>query len=392
VAGFAAELVGLGYARQSVEAQLRLMNHVSLWLESECLAGGDLSIEVIERFVAARRCRRGRGDGNLRSVRALVPLLGFLRRVGAAPVPSVVAPVGPAMLLTTRFAQCLRTERGLAEATVASYTSQVSVFVTWRLDRHGCDWGSLTAGQVREFVSVRAVGQRPRSVQVGLTALRTLLRWMFAEGLVPAGLAEGLGPVSAPTMVALPKALTTDQVKDMLAGLPADGPARLRDEAILVLLWRIGLRAGEVAALLLDDIDWRTGVVLVRGKGNRHEQVPLPVDVGRSLAEYLEHGRPVGGVYRQVFLALDAPHRPIGAGGVSSVVGRAAANAGIGYPVHAHRLRHTTACRVLAAGGGLVEVGQLLRHAGTSATAVYAKVDIAALAVLARPWPVAGAR
>jgi site-specific recombinase XerD len=364
------------------------MKDVSLWLASEGLVGGDLRIEVIGRFVAARRCRRS----NLRSVRALVPLLGFLRRVGAAPMPSEVAPVGPAELLVTRFVACLRTERGLAEATVASYCSQVSVFVKWRVGHYGCDWGSLTAGQVREFVLVRAVGQRRRSVQVGLSALRVLLRWMFAEGLVSAGLAEGLGPVSAPTVAALPKALTSDQVGDMLAVLAADSPARVRDEAIMVLLWRMGLRAGEVAALLLDDIDWRTGVILVRGKGNRHEQVPLPVDVGRSVAAYVEHGRPAGGAYRRVFLALDAPHRPIGAQAVSSVVCRVAANAGIGYPVHAHRLRHTTACQVLAAGGGLVEVGQLLRHASTSATAIYAKVDITALTVLARPWPVTGVR
>jgi site-specific recombinase XerD len=190
----------------------------------------------------------------------------------------------------------------------------------------------------------------------------------------------------------VPRALTAAEVADLFAALPADGPVRLRDEAMLTLLWRMGLRGGEVAWLLLDDIDWRSGVILVRGKGNRLEQLPLPVDVGRSLAGYLQHGRPTGGSHRQVFLAVDAPHGPIGTAGVSSVVSRAADRAGIPGPVHAHRLRHTAACQVLAGGGGLVEAGQLLRHASTAATAVYAKADLPSLAVLARPWPTAGAR
>jgi integrase/recombinase XerD len=387
--GFAFELAELGYSLPSADAQMRLMQHVSNWLAWQGLAVGDLSVEVVERFVAARRCRYR----SMRSARALAPLLGFLRRVGVAPPPGPAGPpVGPVEEIIARFARYLSTERGLAAATVASYVSQAGVFLRWRVDRYGYDWGSLSASQVHEFVGVRARGQRPRSVQVGVNALRSLLRWMGTRRLVAPGLAEGLGSVAAHSMAALPRALTEVEVRQLFAGLPAAGPVRLRNEAILALLWRLGLRAGEVAGLLLEDIDWRAGVILVRGKGARYDQVPLPVDVGGLLAAYLEHGRPVGFGYRRVFLALDAPHRPIGSAGVSSVVARAAAEAGIAYPVHAHRLRHTAACRVLAGGGGLVETGQLLRHASVGATAVYAKVDIAALAVLARPWPAVGAR
>jgi site-specific recombinase XerD len=387
--GFAAELAGLGYSPRGAEAQMRLMQHVSRWLASQGLVVGDLSVEVVEGFVAARRSRYR----SMRSARALVPLLGFLRRVGAAPMPALAKPVGPVEEITARFAEYLCSRRGLAEATVASYVSQCAVFLRWRLDEYGGDWSSLKAVQVHEFICVRAEGQRSRSVQVGVNAVRALLRWMGARKLVAADLVDGLGPVAARTVPpGLPKALADTQVRELFAALPTAGSARLRDEAILALLWRMGLRAGEVAGLLLDDIDWRSGVILVRGKGERHDRVPLPVDVGGLLAAYLEHGRPVGFGYRAVFLALDAPHRPIGAKGVSDVVARAAARAGIAYPVRAHRLRHTTACRVLAGGGGLVEAGQLLRHASISATAVYAKVDIAALAVLARPWPGGSAR
>jgi site-specific recombinase XerD len=328
----------------------------------------------------------------MRSVRALAPLLGFLRRVGAVPMPPEVVRTGPLEVLTARFAEYLRTQRGLAAATVRSYTSQAAVLLAWRIDRHGIEWGSLTAREVAEFVAARADGQRPRSVQVGINAVRALLRWMSAEGQVPVGLAEDIGPVAAPAMAGVPQALTSNQVADLFAALPAERPVRLRDEAFLALLWRMGLRAGEVAALRLDDIDWRNGVILLRGKGDRREQMPLPADVGRSLAAYVKDGRPAGGMHRQVFLDVDAPHRPIGTACVSSVVARAAACAGIPGPVHAHRLRHTAACQVLARGGGLTEAGQLLRHGSTAATAIYAKADNAALAVLARPWPSAGAR
>ena len=299
----------------------------------------------------------------------------------------VVAPVAAADVLAERFAGYLSTQRGLAPATVRSYLCQVRPF----LARHACvegGWASLTARQVADFVTDRAAGQRPRSVAVGANALRALLRWMWREGIVPSPLADAVGSVAAPTGTVVPRALSAAQVRDLFAALPGGGPVRLRDEAMLALMHRLGLRAGEVASLRLDDIDWRVGVLVVRGKGARCEQLPLPVDVGKLLAAYLRRGRPVGTAHRQVFLAVDAPHHRLAGSAVSSVASRALFRAGIPGPGAAHRLRHTAACRVLAGGGGLVEAGQLLRHTSAAATAVYAKADLTALAVLARPWPV----
>lgn len=382
-AGFAAELAGLGYSSRSIRAQLGLMDHVSVWLAAQGLSVGDLTVEVVERFVVVRR----QMYTYMRSGRALVPLLGFLRGQGVAPVPRVALPAGPVEVLSGRFARYLSLQRGVAPATVRSYVSQVQPFLAWHGEHHGGRWETLTAGQVAQFTVVRAAGQRPRSVQVGLNALRALLRWLWLEGVTPAPLADTVGPCAAPSPTALPKALTSGQVSDLIAGLSADRVARLRDEAMLALMWRMGLRAGEVASMRLEDIAWRVGVIVVRGKGDRREQVPLPVDVGGLLAAYLSQGRPGGGTHRHVFLALDAPHRPLVASSVSYVVARAAARAGIPGRCGAHRLRHTAACRVLAGGGGLVEAGQLLRHTSTAATAVYAKSDLLALAVLARPWP-----
>lgn len=383
--GFAVRLAELGYARRSVEAQLRLMKHLSEWLGTEGLAVGDLTNEVVVRFVAARRARYS----HLRSERALVPLLAVLRARGVAP-PAVIPAVGPVEFLLGRFGRYLTTQRGLAPATVSSYLSQARAFLTWQRGLRDVRWESLRAAQIDRFIVARAAGQRPRSVQVGLTAVRALLRWMFLEGMAPCELADMIGSVATWTPTALPKALTLGQIDQLRAGLSADPVARCRDEAMLALMWRMGLRAGEVASLCLDDIDWRHGVVLVHGKGGVCEQVPLPVDVGELVVGYLQRARPAASPHRQVFLMVDAPHDRLAASAVSSVAARAAARGGVPGRCAAHRLRHTAACRVLAGGGGLVEAGQLLRHASAAATAVYARCDLAALAALAalaRPWP-----
>ena len=378
--GFLAELAGLGYASRSSEAQLRLLGHLSGWLAAEGLTAGDLSTEVVDRFVAARR----RATTKFRSPRALVPLLAYLRRCGVAPAAAVVPPVEPADVLLERFAEYLSIERGLAVATVRSYVSQVRPFVA---AHGGAGWGALSGRQVAVFVTERAVVMRPRSVAVGASALSCLLRWMWREGMVSSpSLADAVGKFAAATGSVPRRALSASEIVDLVAGLPG-GSARLRNEAMLALMWRLGLRAGEVGALQLGDINWRVGVLLVRGKRCRLDHVPLPVDVGGLLAGYLSRGRPRAPAHREVFLALDAPHGPLSSSAISSVAARALAGAGIAGRGAAHRLRHTAACGVLSAGGGLVEVGQLLRHASPATSAIYARSDLAALAVLARPWP-----
>jgi len=155
----------------------------------------------------------------------------------------------------------------------------------------------------------------------------------------------------------------------------------------LLLLSRLGLRAGEVASLGLDDLDWRHGEITILGKGNRGERLPLPEDVGTAISTYLRNGRPGTAQGRSVFVRVHAPHRALTTGGVSEVVFDNAQRAGLGK-VHAHRLRHTAATAMLRAGSPLAEVGQVLRHRSPLTTAIYAKIDRDALVVLARPWPV----
>lgn len=379
VEGFAAELARLGYSPRGGEAQLFLMAHVSRWMAAQGLAPADLTEEALERFSIVRRSSH-RG---LRSPRALLPLLGYLRSAGVVPPVRAAVVTDPVEVLLERFGEHLVRERGLVAATVRSYVSQVRPFVV----EHAAGWDVLTGRQVTAFVTERSLAQPSRSVAVRANALRCLLRWMWRERLVSSrSLADAVGKIAAPTGNVPPRSLTAAEVERAVAALPV-GSARVRDEAMFALMWRMGLRAGEVAGLRLRDVDWRAGIVLVRGKRSRLDHLPLPVDVGKLLADYLSRGRPRGPAHREVFLALDAPHGPLSAAAVSSVAGRALAMAGIAGGGGAHRLRHTAACGVLAAGGGLAEIGQLLRHASPETSAIYARSDQRALAALARPWP-----
>jgi site-specific recombinase XerD len=200
----------------------------------------------------------------------------------------------------------------------------------------------------------------------------------------------GAVPSSASWRLAgLPRALEPWQVQRLLGSCDRRTAAGRRDFAIMTVLARLGLRAGEVAGLELDDLDWRAGEIVVRGKGRRSERLPLPADVGEAIAAYLRQGRPASAQGRAVFVRVKAPHRALTTGGITQVVVSAGRRAGLGQ-IHAHRLRHSAATAMLRAGSSLEEIGQVLRHRAPLTTAIYAKVDRDALRQIARPWP--GAR
>jgi site-specific recombinase XerD len=217
--------------------------------------------------------------------------------------------------------------------------------------------------------------------------LRSLLRWLHLTGQMGVSLAQAVPSPAGWRLAGLPKGLEPDQLCQLLDGCDQRTGSGRRNYAILLLLSRLGLRAGEVARLGLDDIDWHHGQFTVVGKGNRAEQLPLPADVGAAITAWLRRGRPRTAEGRTVFVRVHAPHRPLTTGGVTNVVFDAARRAGLGT-VHAHRLRHTAATAMLRAGSPLAEVGQVLRHRSPLTTAIYAKVDHDALSVLARPRPV----
>ena len=387
VGGFKDELRRLGYpsTSSSSAAHLRLLADLSRWLAEEGMDASGLTPATVDAFFAERRAA---GCLGLRTGRALLPLVEYLRQMGVAPPTVPVVPATSVELLLVRYRDYLTVERGLAKTTAAVNVRLVRPFLLERarVSVEGrLDLGDLTAGEVNTFVVVQ-YRQRPRSVKRIVAALRSLLGFLHVDGTVGASLATAVPTVAGWTLTRLPGALEADQVVALLASCDRNTRTGCRDLAILTMLVRLGLRAGEVAALGLDDIDWRRGEVTVRGKGNRHDQLPLPVDVGQAVVDYLRDGRPETALGRTVFVRALAPHRALTSSGVTTIVVTAGQRAGIG-PVGAHRLRHSAATAMLRAGGSLEEIGQVLRHRRPLTTAIYAKVDAEALRQLARPWP-----
>jgi integrase/recombinase XerD len=344
--GFAGELARLGFTRLSAQKQLGLAAHLSRWLGDAGLGVADLATPAVDAFLAARRAA---GYREYLTAKALAPLLGYLRGLGVT------------MLMRS--------------ARLSSLT-RCAV-------RSGC--GSWALVMSPGSCSPSRGIWRPRRCSGWASALRSLLRFWHLQGLIGGGLDQAV-PKVANRRPGLVQPLQPDQVRALLASCERHTAGGRRDLAILTLLARMGLRAGEVAGLGLDDINWRRGEITIRGKRNRLDALPLPADVGEVIASYLREGRPATATDRSVFTRIRAPHRGLTRGGVTQVVAAAACRAGLGV-IYAHRLRHSAATAILAEGGSLAEIGQLLRHRRPLTTAAYTKVDIEALRTLARPWP-----
>jgi integrase/recombinase XerD len=381
--GFVVELARLGYKPNAATCQLQLMAHLSRWMDAGRLGPVALTPEVAGAFLAARRAE---GYVMWLSPKALAPLLGFLRRLGVVPPPAV-APVTPAEALLGRYRRYLVTERGLAVVTARGYADMVRPFLAGREEADGLALADLTAAEVTAFVLATCPGKPKGTAKLTVTALRSLLGFLHVGGLISEPLGQHVPAVASWRLAGLPRALEPGQVEALLASCDQNTAVGRRDFAMLTLLARLALRAGEVAALSLDDISWRAGEITVRGKGSRAERLPLPADAGEAIAAYLADGRPepFEGT-RRVFLRARAPHRGLASAGVTAAVCHAGQRARVGR-VHAHRLRHSAAARMLAAGAPLTEIGQVLRHSQLASTAIYAKADIQALRALARPWP-----
>jgi site-specific recombinase XerD len=212
--------------------------------------------------------------------------------------------------------------------------------------------------------------------------------FLHVAGWVTVPLAQAVPSVAGWRLSSLPRGLEREQVARLLASCDRTTGVGRRDFAILMLLTRLGLRACEVTAISLDDIDWRSGELTVHGKGGQTDRLPVPRDVGQALVDHLL-GRDPHDRFREVFLRAFAPNGPLSTKAVGAVLRDACDRAGVAR-VGTHRLRHTVATDLLAAGASLTEIAPVLRHTNLSSTAIYAKVDRATLRTLARPWPLQG--
>jgi site-specific recombinase XerD len=385
-AWFGEELARRGYAYFSARQQLWLVAHLSRWMEERDLALTALTNEAVQDFVAARRAA---GFTAFRTPKALEPFMRYMRGVGAIAAPAAIAPTSssdPAEALLSRYREYMLRERGVSAKTARDYTDCVRPFLASRMAAGGVE--SSTAADVTGFILGECRRRRVRAAQMVVTATRSLLRFLQVEGLVGGSLISAV-PKVPDRREAMAHGLAPEQVQTLLRSCDRSAFGR-RDLAIMLMLARLGLRAGEVAGLLLDDIDWRRGEILIHGKPNRCDRLPLPIDVGEALVEYLRAVRPADALDRHVFIRVLAPHHAMSPVGITQVVVAAGERTGLGW-VTAHRLRHSAATAMLRAGASLPEIGQVLRHQRPATTALYAKVDIDALRLVARPWP-GGAR
>ena len=383
VEGFEVELARLGFAPASVVNQLHLVAHLSRWLDADGLGVGDLTVGRVEMFLGERRA----SYSALFSPRALRPLLGWLAASGliAAEVTSPRLPEDPAVL--GRFEEYLRSERRLQAITTAAQVSRVRRFLNGYTPTGGV--AALSAGDVVRALLDEGEGRAPVSVKKFGYALRSFLRFCFLTGAIDHDLTGATLVIRSPQPSLLPVGVSADQVGALLGACDRDTVLGRREYAVIVLLARLGLRAGEVAGLRLEDIDWHHGEVLIRGKGARDERLPLLDEVGAAVVDYLIHARPADTSHREVFCTVRAPRRRLTSPAVWAIVNRACQRAGL-EPFGAHRLRHTLGEAMIGAEVPLAVIGQVLRHEDPATTATYARVDVTRLRGLAQPWPVGG--
>jgi site-specific recombinase XerD len=377
--GFAAYLAEQGHSHRSVQGHLQRIRHMSRWLAAEGLDVAQLTPLTVEEFLAERR-RQGRTV--MISPRGSRPLLGYLEGLGVLPPEDRVRT--SMELLLEDFRAYLLGERGLQANTALLYENAARLFLAERSEPLGDDLARLTGAEITAFVLDRSRRRSVKTASNVISALRALLAFLHLRGDTPRSLVAAV-PSVARRAGSLPRGLDAAQVQLLLESCDRDSAVGRRDLAVIKLLARLGLRAGEVARLGLDDVDWRAGEIVVVGKGPRLERLPLPDDVGEAIVDYLREDRRRV-CCRALFLRSLAPLVGLSSAGVTAIVARAGARAGLA-PTGAHRLRHTAATEMLRTGASLPDIGQVLRHRRLQSTAVYARVDRHRLKTLAPPWP-----
>jgi site-specific recombinase XerD len=384
---YAAAVAEQGYARQSIGRQIVAIADFSRWLKHKHIEIEGLDDQVVDRFLRFRRRQQriGRGDP-----KALDRMLSMLRQKGIVKScqPAVA---GARSNVAAEFRCYLLQELGRSPSTATNYVPFIDQFLMERYQGRTPNLALLRASDVTGFV-IRHVHQlSPVRAGIMVTALRSFFRYLLHRGAIATDLAGCVPAVPNWSLSTLPRFLPAAAVEKLLKRCDRKTAVGRRNHAILLLLARLGVRAGEVIKLSLDDIDWDLGQITIHGKGGRSAQLPLPADVGSAVAAYLRRDRPPS-ASRRVFLRHRAPLTGFAnPSTLSSIVRRALKHAGIeSAHMGAHVLRHSLATSLLRQGGSLDEIGELLRHQSPNTTAIYAKVDVTALHTLALPWPGGG--
>ncbi len=387
---FASWLLESGYRNNTVQGKLYLLADFGWWFGRSRRTASHIDELLVNAFVKHKRRVHGG------ALKTLQQFLDHLRKHAVVPDQKQVRDLrdqSPWADILSRYEKHLRSERGLVTTTISSYSSFIRKFLVEHFQQGDFLLTEAKASDISDFILRHAPGMSVAVARRTATAFRSFFRFLLQEGELRTDLAAAVPPVADWRGATLPKFLAPDKVKRVLEACDRRTAAGRRDYAILLLLARLGLRAGEVVGLRLEDINWRCGEILVRGKGLLHDRMPLPADVGEALAAYLHRSRPACQT-RRVFVCMQAPRRALAQSStLSAIVRRALARADLDPPSKgAHLLRHSLATSMLRSGATMGEIGEVLRHRDPNTTEIYAKVDFDSLRSLAQPWPMGGAQ
>ncbi len=382
---YASRLVEDGLGRQGTWRSLNLFGDLMAWLATSGRIAADLNEHMVEQYLRHRAEGQTIQPGDRA---ALKRLLSVLREAGSI-APATLPPLAPHDQIFEEFSHYLDKERGLAPKSIVRHLPIIRRFL-----RELCPAGASDLGRIRQEDVTRYVERHARDGSAGsgkamCWALRGFFRYLHCKGLNPLALAGCVPSIRRWKLANLPTYLTAPQVQSVLDSCDRTTALGRRDYAILMMLAKLGLRAGEVATLTLDDIDWRSGEMLIRAKGRQRARMPMPPDVGAAIVAYLRDGRPTS-TCRRLFLRMLAPNMGFASGCAITMIAKAALErAGIRGCTRqgAHLFRHSLATELLRSGATLSQIGQLLRHESHDTTRIYAKVDIEALRTLSLPWP-----
>ena len=382
VEGYRDWLTQQGYTQGTIRNMLKDLGQVGRWLREQALKPEDLNEQRIEAF---RSARQAAGSRRVAGPRGMAPVLRYLREIDV--IPEAAPSAAPLDALVAQYRGWLIDERGLAATTVLRYERTARRFFEQQCMLDGVfDPAGVSGADVNAFLLRECSRVSTGSAKGRVAELRSILRFLYLKNITEWQLGKAVPPVGGWRLATLPPpAMPMTEVEVLLEGFDRNTLVGLRDFAITLLVARLGLRSIEVARLKLADLDWRGGELVVRGKGRRQDRLPLPTEVGEALAAYFSVRQTVADA-SHVFLTCRAPHGPIRADLVGDVVERASKRAGIPV-IGPHQLRHALAGELLRKGAGLLAISQVLRHQDLATTALYAKVDLDPLRLVAQPWP-----
>jgi len=389
-AQFQTHLTSLFYRPDTLAEYDRCLNALSRKMAELGVSLENLDEEAAVNLIATSDLAPNRGKHNRFMVRSFVR---FLVGLGVAkPTPESVLDDTEFGRLKRAYEEYLRRQRGLSDRTIFHSWRIAHRFLTFRFGEELGNLSEITAADIATFLRQVMTRTPPLRDKTLSSHLRNFFRYLFKAGKTATNLASGILSVAQRYGSRLPRHLTPEQVETLLKAIRTDTSSGRRNYAMVLLIARLGLRAQEIIAIQIDDIDWRAGEIVVRGKGKRHDRVPLPPDVGEALTDYIRRDRTT--TSRALFVTGRPPHSPFKDGQVlNNILKSAFSKTGLKPPapyVGSHILRHSLATNLVNHGAPLEEIGDMLRHRSRASTMIYAKLDVDGLRSIAQPWPVAG--